>query len=188
MRASYIQGNLEAVELLGPDASARIHTLVGTELEKTIRTATRVDWLPLDVDVRLTHVVAEVVGLEKLKEWARNAFLHSVEGPLLRPILRAAVSLFGLTPLSLLRHTPVAWKQIYTDCGEVRVEQVDPQHLRIHVDGVPELMTRDRIYHEGTCGTLSAALHLSRVNGSVTLEIVSPHSIVFDVRWEKLSG
>jgi hypothetical protein len=187
MRASYIQGNLHALELLGPEHAARIHAALGPGLTRTIRQASRVDWLPLSVDLALTAAVFREVGIEGLRAWGRNALLVSADGPLLRPILRAAISLFGLTPLSLLRHMPMAWRQVYQECGVVRVEQVTPRELRIHVDGLPEAMAEDTPYLEGIAGAIEGALQLARSKGTVSLSRASTVSVVFDVIWEPLA-
>lgn len=184
MRANHIQQNVESLDLLGADVARAIKEDLGADLLARIEKASRVEWLPLDVDVALTAAVARAKGEAGVRAWSRAALNASVEAPFLRPIVKAAISLFGLTPGSLLRHAPTGWKQVYLDCGTLRFESVADQHVRLHLDEAPLQMTESKPYLVGTAGAWEAAFDIARSqSGVVALDITSPTTAVFDVRW-----
>jgi hypothetical protein len=185
MRANHIQQNVESLDLLGPDVARAVKAAVGAELLEKIEKATRVEWLPVEVDVALTEAVARTTGEDGVRKWSRAALVASVEAPFLRPIVKTAIALFGLTPASLLRHAPTGWKQVYLDCGVIRFESVSDKHVRLHLDGAPLQMTESKPYLVGTAGAWEAAFDIARAEGGeVTLEVPSPVAAVFDVTWK----
>lgn len=184
MRANHIQSNVASLQLLGVDVAERVRQDVGPALLERIERASRVEWLPLDVDVALTAAVARATGDDDgVRAWSRAALRTSVEAPFLRPIVKTAVSLFGLTPSSLLKHAPTGWKQVYVDCGVLRFESVADKHVRLHLDGVPREMSESKAYLVGVAGAWEAAFDIARVDGAVALELPSSVAAVFDVTW-----
>jgi hypothetical protein len=184
MRANHIQQNVESLELLGPDVARAVKADLGAEALERIEKATRVEWLPVEVDVAITEAVARTTGEAGVRKWSRAALAESVEAPFLRPIVKAAIALFGLTPASLLRHAPTGWKQVYLDCGVIRFESVNDKHVRLHLDGAPLQMTASKPYLVGTAGAWEAAFDIARAEGGVVdLTVPSPVAAVFDVTW-----
>ena len=183
MRASYIQDNLAAVTAFGPDIERRLRAAIPDAIAE-ITSAARVDWLPISVDVALTHAVRELTGTSGLRDWSRRAFLGAVQGPMLRPIVRAVVSLFGLTPATVLRRAPMGWQQIYQDCGLLIVVPVTPNHVQLRVEGARGPFLDDQDYVEGTCGTFEGAVDLGGARGTVEAHMdPAAHRVEFDVRW-----
>lgn len=184
MRANHIQQNVASLDLLGADVARAVKAEIGAYTLDRIASATRVEWLPIDVDVELTEAVARITGEDGLRKWSRAALAASVEAPFLRPIVRTAITLFGLTPASLLRHAPIGWKQVYQDCGAIRFESVSDTHVRLHLDGAAPQMTSSKPYLVGVAGAWEAAFDIARVEGGVvTLDVPSPVAAVFDVTW-----
>ncbi len=183
MRASYVQDNLGALALLGADVEARVLSAV-PDAVTAIRAAARVDWLPLSVDVALTAAVADATGSAGVRDWSKRALLRATEGPLLRPILSAVVSIFGLTPASLLKRAPTAWNQIYRGCGALSVDLEGEHRVALHVDGAAPLFFDHREYIEGTCGTFSGVLALCKVDGAVEAAVdPGARRITYTVTW-----
>lgn len=166
MRASYIKDNLSALGSFGADVERQVRSAIPdtvTEIER----AARVDWLPIDVDVALTRAVHQLKGTPGVRDWSRRSLLSAVEGPMLRPIVRAVVALFGLTPATVLRRAPMAWQQIYQDCGLLVCEPVSPHEMRLRVEGARGPFLNDGAYVEGTCGTFEGAVDLGGARGVV---------------------
>lgn len=187
MRASYMQSELHALPTLGDDVAAELRQCLGEELVRTVMSADGSAWLPLAVDLQLTDVVRRRVGARALRTWGSSTMRIAIEGPLLRPILRAAVALFGMTPLTVVRHASITWSEIYRGCGEMRVEQLGPDRVRIHVEHAPPMMLEDLSYLEGVAGALEAGLQLAGVTASVGLSRDTAQSAVFDVTWHPAS-
>ncbi|MBI1947561.1 MAG: hypothetical protein HYS27_17860 [Deltaproteobacteria bacterium] len=183
MRASYIQDNLAAVEACSPDVQRRLFAAIPETIDE-IRSAARVDWLPIGVDVVLTRTVCELTGFSGVRDWSRRAFLSAVQGPMLRPIVRAVVSLFGLTPATVLRRAPMGWQQIYQGCGLLVVVPMTPDHMCLRIEGANGPFLENQCYVEGTCGTFEGAVDLGGARGTVEAHVdAAAKRVEFDVRW-----
>lgn len=183
MRASYIMDNLKAVRAFGPEVDARLRADIADTVAE-IEHASRVDWLPIGIDVALTRAVHRLTGVNGVRDWGRRSFLSAVEGPMLRPIVRAVVSLFGLTPSTLLRRAPMAWQQIYQDCGMLVCEPLAPDRMRVRLEGARGPFLDDQGYIEGTCGVFEGAVDLGGARGTVDAHVDSAAKrLEFDVRW-----
>lgn len=183
MRASYIKDNLAAVRSFGPDVERSLRGEIGDAVVE-IESAARVDWLPIGVDVALTRTVRKLTGSNGVRDWSRRSFLAAVEGPMLRPIVRAVVSLFGLTPATVLRRAPMGWQQIYQNCGLLICEPLAPDRMRLRVEGARGPFLDDHDYVEGTCGTFEGAVDLGGARGNVSAHIdANARRVEFDVSW-----
>lgn len=183
MRASYIQDNLAAVRNFGPEVERRLRMDIADTVAE-IEAAARVDFLPIGVDVVLTRAVHALTGVNGVRDWSRRAFLSAVEGPMLRPIVRAVVSLFGLSPSTVLRRAPMGWQQIYQNCGILVCESLSTHQMRLRVEGARGPFLDDVDYVEGTCGTFEGAVDLGGARGIVHAHIDAPAKRVeFDVAW-----
>lgn len=183
MRASYIKDNLDAVAAFGPDVQRRLFGAIPDTITE-IQSAARVDWLPIGVDVVLTRTVCELTGVSGVRDWSRRAFLRAVEGPMLRPIVRAVVSLFGLTPATVLRRAPMGWQQIYQDCGLLVAVPVAYDRMQLRVEGAVGPFLERGCYVEGTCGTFEGAVDLGGARGTVDAHVdVGAKRVEFDISW-----
>jgi hypothetical protein len=183
MRASYIKDNLAAVRSFGPDVETRVRREIPDVIAR-IEGAARVDWLPISVDAALTRAVAQLTGASGVRDWSRRAFLSAVEGPMLRPIVRAVVSLFGLTPATVLRRAPMGWQQIYQGCGMLVCEPLAPNRMVVRVEGASGPFLDDADYVEGTCGTFEGAVDLGGARGVVHAHVDrAAKRVEFDVSW-----
>lgn len=183
MRASYIKDNLAAVAACGPRVQSQLYAAIPDTIAE-IQSAARVDWLPIGVDVALTRAVCELTGISGVRDWSRRAFLCAVEGPMLRPIVRAVVSLFGLSPATVLRRAPMGWQQIYQDCGLLVAVPLAHNHMRLRVEGARGPFLENQCYVEGTCGTFEGAVDLGGARGTVEAHVdVAAKRVEFDVLW-----
>jgi hypothetical protein len=178
MRASYIKDNVAALALLG-DAAARIEARV-PDVIATVAAASKLEWMPLQLDIALTAAVFAESGRDGVRAWSRRALLQSLQGPLLKPILDGAVTLFGLSPPALLKRSPLIWKQIYRDCGLLHIEEPERHVVNVVIAGVPTLISDDVGYLEGTAGAFEAVLELTHVKGHVDVVAVP---VGFRVAW-----
>ncbi len=183
MRASYIKDNLAAVSSFGPELERRLRSEIASTIAE-IEQAARVDWLPIGVDVVLTRAVRRLTGTSGVRDWSRRSFLSAVEGPMLRPIVRAVVSLFGLTPSTVLRRAPMGWQQIYMNCGLLVCEPLATDRMRLRVEGARGPFLDDVDYVEGTCGTFEGAVDLGGARGTVHAHMdPTAKRVEFDIAW-----
>jgi hypothetical protein len=167
MRASYLRENVKAVDdVLGRDAAGKIMARVQAATLATIEAASRLAWLPIAFDVELSAAVADVAGVDAVSRINRASFVKAAEGPLLRPILGAAIGILGLTPAAIAKFIPSGWKAATRDCGEIVVEKGGQNEVLVVHEGVPSVMLDER-YMAGFYGTLAGVLDVARKKGSV---------------------
>ncbi|MFK7991574.1 MAG: hypothetical protein AB8I08_36495 [Sandaracinaceae bacterium] len=146
MRGSQIHANLTALSALGAEEESAIRA-VASEAVKAIEASIAVAWLPIEFDLQLTEAVVEVVGHDRMREWAANSIAQSTQGPLLGPLLRTLNAL-GLTPASTLHRIPLGWSLVYRNCGAMDVQTVDAQTVMVRHVEPPGEMTLSLDYRE----------------------------------------
>ena len=167
MRAHHLQSSLEAVDVLGPEVTADVHSRVSPSTLETIRRAPH-DWLPIALDVELTEAIAAVIGIEGVRRWSHDALARSLDKPFMSPLL-GALRVFGVTPAGYTKLGPRGWAGIYRDAGALVREQTGPSEVLLtHVD-VPPVVMASEATHEGTAGAFEVVLKACRVAGEVRL-------------------
>ena len=171
IRASFFHANLAALSALGADAERRVRARIPAELLREIEEAARVAWLPVEHDVLLTDAIDAELGRAALRRWARDGVLRATEGPLLSPIVRSARAIFGITPASMLRRAPQAWRMLYRDCGRLVYEAVGERGARVELLDSPAVLLRSTPYLDGLGAGLEAAMVLTGHQGEARLAV-----------------
>jgi hypothetical protein len=171
IRASLLQANLAALDMLGTAAAARIRKRLGPQVIEAIEKAEGDGWLPVEHDVALTEAIEAELGRLATRAWARNAMLRTAEQPLLSPILRSARTVFGLTPHGILRVTPQLWNALYRDCGHLTYEREEARRARVELFDAAPAIARSTQYLEGVAGVLEGTLELAGEKGHVAVAI-----------------
>jgi hypothetical protein len=131
-----------------------------TDVRSTIRSASMLGWVDAGVFVRLTDATLDVLGLEEGRQfWARR-LLDAFESPLMRPLAKGSLRLFGRNPGSIIRMTPQAYALTYKDCGTPHVE-VEPGRARMRIVGLPGVLRVPSLIECYTGHCLAASLFSS---------------------------
>jgi len=182
MRASQLKEDLVALGSLGHEAAARILAELPPAHLKVIERSTRVDWLPVEVDVALVQVIHAEVGDEGLRHWGREALRRSFESSALRPLITTVARVFGLSPAALLKAAPQAWRATFRGCGELSVEEASGG-LVVRLVGLPSQL-HHRPFQLSIGGSLEAVFDLAKVDGHIRL--VEPGGLAearYEVSW-----
>lgn len=169
MRASVIQGNLSDLRRLPDGLESQVRAAISKGVIDDVESATRIAWLPLEHDLEISDAVERVAGTVRRREWARTSMLLSMRGPLLEPMWRAALRVFGVSPGALFRVVPTGWAAVYRDVGRVTHEP-GTDTAYITVSELPDVLVHNEAYLHGICGTFQALLDASRVPGTVEME------------------
>ena len=181
MRAAQLKEDLPALSELGEAPAAAILARLDPEVLRRIEAATRVDWLPLAVDLALVRAVRDEVGDDGLRRWGRAAARRNANA-LFRPLIEAAVRLFGFTPAGVFRFLPQAWKAAFRGCGELRVDPVSHGELRIVLVAPPDA-ARDPAFLASIAGAFEVVYETCGMDGRVQVERVEPGEVVFRATW-----
>jgi hypothetical protein len=169
IRAALPLQSLRVLEsIAGPEHTRVLARLRPATLE-LLRAATWLEWIPIEIDVELGLAVDDVLGPDVDRERARLVVLHCFETPLLRPFIRGADMLFGLSPAGLIATVPRSWPAVYRDAGALRYE-IDGGLRRVLIyEAVPLAVIGSRLYLDSIAGALESVFDLTKVDGSVTL-------------------
>jgi hypothetical protein len=184
IKGGHLQENVAALRHLGPDVEARVRTRAARIISQ-IGDYSRVDWVPIALDLEWVHAVAEVGGVESVRAFNTHALMASASGPLLRPIRDTAMKLLGNRPEALLRFGPQAWNLIFKDVGTAAFE-VTPEGGTLTVSNLPPEVASSRVFGEGVAGALDAVIQIAGARGSfkVTVE-PDQRAHIYVGRWSK---
>ncbi len=182
MRASHVHANLRSLELMGQDQAQRVRDAVDPDVLRAIESATRVAWLPVELDLELSEAVDRILGPQALTDWSRLAMQDSFRGPLLGPVVDGAVRLFGLHPGRLAKVFPRGWTQIYRGCGDLKTEPSGGDSVRISHVAPPELLRVSDVFHRSVAGAFSALFDVARVRGEVSVVVLARH-VDYTLNW-----
>lgn len=169
IRAALPLQSLRVLESIAGSEHTRVLARLRPETLARLRSVTRLEWLPIQIDVELGLAVADVLGPDVDRERARLCVLHMFESSLLRPFIHGADMLFGLSPAGLIATIPRGWPAVYRDAGVMRYE-VDGGLRRVIIyEAVPPEVIGSRLYLDSITGALESVFDLSKVEGSVTL-------------------
>ena len=186
MKASYLKDSVAALSGFGPEKEAAVRALVPEGLLEQIQAATKVDWLPIDLDVHFTDALYRVLGEQGLRKLACDAMVRSTQGPLTGPFVRGTIKLFGLSPKHLLKLSKQFWRAVYRNCGRIEPVDVGLGTLDLHFHDLPEIVARSRAYLIGFLGGIDGVLVLTKAQeGEVALAPgpQSPGLVTIRVRW-----
>jgi hypothetical protein len=181
--AGFVQGTLSS---LPPAARARVRARLAPATLATLEGSSRLTWLPIEIDVELTHAVYAELGAGRARELFRSSLSNALEAPILRSLVQGALKLLGATPERFFGWAPKAYAQLYRDAGAMRFERDEPGSARLELSGLPPAVAGSRDYLDGMGGAVAAGFDVLGVKGEVTLERldVSAGTAGFRLLWE----
>lgn len=183
IKASYFAGTIAALDVLADqEADARLRL---QRVLKGFDGLSRLDWVPLAWDVECTRVVVEFGGPAAIRALNKRSMLLSLEGPLVGPFLRTSVSLFGLSPRTLIRFLPRVWAAASKDLGQVEVPRLGEDGGCVAICGVPPDASNEPLWLEGFCGILEGILEATQCAGTVASPRMVNGDALYDLSWRR---
>jgi hypothetical protein len=181
IRASQLKADLVQLLVLG-EREPLVRARMSAAALAAIEHASRLEWLPFEIDIQLVEAIETVAGERALREWSRSALLRTVDGPLLRPLVTAVTHVFGLTPSGLLTRAPLAWTLLFRNVGELRVTNSRPGGAVVLLLDLPPIATTGP-FLRSIAGALEGLFALTRAEGEVELEDFGAGRARFALRW-----
>lgn len=167
VRASHLKEDLAALASLGQEFDTRVRARISPATLRTIEDATRVDWLPLELNVECAEAVFAEGGEARSRAWARASFYLSLNA-FFKPLMESVLRLFEPTPHRIYGLMPRGWPAVYRNCGVVSATEHAEAESRITVRGLPLALMNDA-YLRAVAGTFECALELAKVRGAVAV-------------------
>lgn len=167
IRGTVVKSVLAAVERLPPSAREGVLAGVRGDTLKTIRGESGVSWIPSATWTDLCDAAFRKLGAQGYEALWAALFVELTRGPLLRPLVEGAMTLFGSTPGSLARRAPAGWSLITRGMGTFRVEDAGEGRVRLLVEGYPDEDAASGAWLHGFAGTFHGFFSLTRTQGTV---------------------
>lgn len=170
------------MRVIGAERLAELEPQTPT-LFARIRDAPALDWLPLEVDLELSSLIATSCGPEADRLRARTCLRTALDAPLLRPFVLGVETLFTLDPGGMLRQVPRGWPVLYRECGVMRYEIGGlGRRLLVH-DRVPAILLDHPYYNAAIAGALESFFDLCKVEGEIEIERAGPARVHYHLSW-----
>lgn len=181
IQARHTRSALEALRKLYPAAEPRVLERLSPLVRQAIEAASRLDYLPVLVDLEVTAAMRDEVGPQGVRAVAREGLRRTLNGNLLGGLVRLAVVLFGNTPSGLLRWSDRGYSQICRDCGTLRMVSATESEAELRLDRLPQELNLPS-YLDAMAGALEAFFDLCEVVGDVSYD-PWPGGARFVLRW-----
>jgi hypothetical protein len=181
--AGFVQGTLSGLE---PALGAGVRARLSPETLATLQRSNRLAWLPIEIDVELTHAIYAELGAARAHELFRRNLSAALDTAILWSLAQGALRLFGASPARFFGWAPKVFAQIYRDAGEMRFELDEPGSARLELSALPPPVAQSRDYLDGVAGAIAAGFDFMGLKGEVTIERHHPEkrSARFRLSWE----
>jgi hypothetical protein len=181
--AGFVQGTLAGLE---PASALRVRARLAPETLALLERSSRLAWLPIEVDVELTHAIYRELGSGPAHELFRRNLAAALDSPILRSFAQGALRLFGASPERVFAWAPRVYAQIFRDSGAMRFQPEQPGVARLELSELPPAIASSRDYLDGVAGSISAGFDLMGLKGEVEIERFDPvqRRACFRLDWE----
>jgi hypothetical protein len=188
IRASWPKFVLRCIKQPSCFDGARILEAIPEELRREIREVGHLGWHDARVFRALLDIIYRVTGDAGSRAFWRASFKEAITQPLIAPLARGAMALWGDSPGSLIRRTHEAWVFFTRHCGSTRTVPLGDDHAIMLVIEELAPICRSPSFLRMVEGGLEAEMDHVHTAGSV--ETRADHFearglVEFIVRWER---
>lgn len=185
IKATQVKVSLTIAERLAGERVQELHDAIGAESLAKIRNAISTAWIPLQVDIVLSHAVEATCGPNSDFERARESLTTAMDQRLLRPFIEGVRKVFGLSPKGLLKTSRRAWSSLYRGGGEPRFVDLGADTAALDFEEMPAEVLASEVYLRAIAGAFQALLDLAAVQGEVFVESVdtAAGTVRFRMTW-----
>ncbi len=188
--AGFVQGTLAAVSAQSPELAERVRARLEPATREALGRASRIAWVPIELDVDVTHAIYAELGPQRARELFRTNLSGALDAPVLRSLAHGALRLFGASPARLFGWAPKVYSQLYRDAGEMRFALDEPGSARLELSGLPPAVAKSRSYLDGVAASIGAGFDFMGVKGEVRIERhdVAGQRAAFRLEWDEEGG
>src|SRR6185437_6112613 len=150
VRAAMLKQCLAGIDSVDPEQARTMRALVPSHVLAQVEEASRLDWMPIELNVAFTDAVLHVLGPELSRAHWRRESARMLESPIMRPIVQGLTSLLKTTPEKLLSFLPRSWGLIYRDV-DVEVLPAGPSSRRLVFRGLPPSVAGSLSWRHSHC-------------------------------------
>lgn len=162
-----------------------IRGALGPEVVRGVEEAHASSWLPIEWDVLTARTFHQVLGPGEHAALQASVMREAFGGPLLGPMVRAALAVLDLRPPRWARWIVRGWSAVFEDVGEWAIETEAPGEVRLLLERLPGACVEDETWARSVANSLSALQARIGVAGCTELVSLDPTAAVarYAVRW-----
>ena len=185
--AGFVQGTLAAVSAQDAALGERVRARLGVATRERLEQASRIAWVPIELDVEVTHAIYGELGPVRAREVFRRNLSGALDSPVLRSLAQGALRLFGASPARLFGWAPKVYAQLFRDAGEMRFTLEEAGAARLELRALPSCVARSRNYLDGVAASIGAGFDFMGVKGEVRIEAHDPAGgrATFRLEWDE---
>jgi hypothetical protein len=169
------------------DASGQAIALgVSEDLRRQIREVGHLGWHDARTLMELLDIIDEKTGEIGSRSFWRASFNEAITQPLIAPLARGALAMWGDSPGALVRRTPEAWIFFTRNCGALRaVPAGEEGAIILHFEGLAKIL-RARSFLHMVEGGMQSEMDYVHATGTVETRAErfgSEGLVEFLVRW-----
>lgn len=167
IRARSSQDTLVFLESFRPGARDEVLARLAPASREAITGALPSSWVPMTDDAAMGREILAHLGPDDTRSFFIGHITHHLDSPLLAATVRTAITLFGLTPASLVKWMPKAIGTVYRDVCQIHIEQLEAQRAVYRYE-----VSSDAFLHEPVSAiiveaTAHALMNIARSEGDV---------------------
>jgi hypothetical protein len=163
VRSVYMKQFASRVLLLGTRGEAVVAADPG--LFEEIEAASRLSWLPAELNVRMIHALVEGLGAQGCHDFQGEQIAAQLSTPLWRGFVEGGIRTLGLDPASLARWLPNALGLIFKDCGRWSVEDLAENGAALDARELPVELIASPRWVESIAGGVHALFIMCQTSG-----------------------
>lgn len=185
IRAAFCRSELGSLDAVDADLGQRVREVMNPDALMRIQTASRLAWLPVELDVELTRALFAVAGPVRAQKVLRDSMVAEFDGPMLRPLRAAAAALFGNTVKDASAWAPRVWSVIFRDAGELAVVDAGTNAVDFVLRDLPRVVLESPNYLLGFSAVFEAVFVIHGAKGSMFLTDPDPRTgeVRLKARW-----
>jgi hypothetical protein len=138
VRAAVLADVLAFLDSTAPGERARVEATLPPDVVETIAEASRVAWLPVEVDIALSDHLLARMGTEAFRRFSVRATHAALEVPLLAGPARLLRAALEKSPTAVFRTLGLGWKLGYRRMGVIAFRASGEREGTVVFEGLPE--------------------------------------------------
>jgi hypothetical protein len=169
VRATVLKQSLAGIEGLAADQAREARALIPPHVIEQVEHASRIDWLPMELNVAFTDAVLRVLGPEASRAHWRRESAKLVDSPIMRPVVQGLTSLLKTTPEQLLAFVPRSWGLVYRNV-DVQMLPAGPTSRRMVMRALPPSVAGSASWRHSHCAAMEVIFLVGHISGTMETE------------------
>jgi hypothetical protein len=159
-----------------------IRNFIGEARLNSLRRASVVDWLPIDVHLSVTEAVLEILGKAGARAFWKERLLAAFKTKTMAPFVAGAGVVFGEQPYALMKIAMTSYRLMAKNAGFITVSAAPDGAVLMDFQDMPAAIIDSAGWHALCHGQCQAVFEYLKMEGEISLTDVTAHSFRYIMR------